>query len=97
VEIDLVGFNLYRSTALSTTPLEGEYQRLNETLIPSQAPGGMQGASYEFSVPAAPGETCYYWLEAVMVGAGGEYADPVWFGPLQVTGNRLLFLPVIRR
>ncbi len=86
METDLVGFNVYRSATL-----EGERQRLNAALIPGQAPGSMSGASYEFSVPVAPGQNYFYWLEAIMTG------ETTWFGPVAATGNWQVYLPAVAR
>jgi hypothetical protein len=58
-EVGNLGFNLYRAE----TPAEPGAQ-INPVLIPSQAPGGTQGASYDYLDPSvAPGRTYYYWLE----------------------------------
>jgi uncharacterized repeat protein (TIGR01451 family) len=60
-EINLLGFNLYRSPAL-----EGPYVRLNTALIPGRNPGGLQGTAYEWwdsDVRAA--EYTFYRLEGV--------------------------------
>ena len=64
LEINMLGYNLYRSTTL-----DGEKVRLNPTLLPTGAIGGEGGASYEFiDLSVQPGETCYYWLEFVEIG-----------------------------
>lgn len=55
-EIDNIGFNLYRST----DPDEG-YIPLNETLIPSQAPGSMLGAYYAYADSAVEAGLIYYY------------------------------------
>lgn len=61
MELDNLGFNLYRS---STAALPDE--PLNASLIPSQAPGSSQGASYAWADHSAtPGTTYFYWLEDV--------------------------------
>ena len=52
--------------------------RLNDALIPSQAPGSGQGASYQwqdFAVDA--GVTYYYWLETVALNGSTEMHGPV--------------------
>lgn len=75
MEVDLLGFNLYRNTiaALPTTPL-------NSTLIPSQSPGGGQGASYEWvDGTVTAGTTYFYWVESV-AGSG----NPLITGPVSV-------------
>lgn len=58
-EFDCVGFNLYRSTSASAP------QTLL-SFVPSQAPGGTQGASYAWQdFDVTPGQTVYYWLEEI--------------------------------
>lgn len=60
-EIDNLGFNLYRGLADG-----GPWTQLNPALIPSQAPGGSQGFSYEYRDTAVlPDTTYYYLLESV--------------------------------
>jgi uncharacterized repeat protein (TIGR01451 family) len=62
-ELDNLGFHLYRGE----TP-EGEYVRLNESLIPSQNPGSPVGAAYAWlDRDVQPGRTYYYKLEDVDV------------------------------
>lgn len=62
-EIDNLGFHLYRSE--SGQP-GSYYTRLNEHLIPSQAPGGSTGAFYEWVDPdVVPGQTYHYLLEDI--------------------------------
>ena len=66
-ELGNQGFNLYRSTSLT-----GPRTQLNGALIPSQVPGGVQGAGYDWtdSSDLVAGTTYYYWLEHVsMTGA----------------------------
>lgn len=74
-EIDNLGFNLYRGLADG-----GPWTQLNPTLLPSQAPGGSQGFSYEYRDTAvAPGATYYYLLESVdLAGATAQH------GPISV-------------
>lgn len=58
-EINTLGFNLYRSTNPDNLGTQ-----LNSDLIPSQSPGGGQGAYYEWADDeVAPTITYYYWLE----------------------------------
>jgi hypothetical protein len=72
-----LGFNLYRS---ESPELLGE--RLNETLIPSQAPGEGMGASYAFlDGTILPGVTCYYTLEDVDVAGRSTGHGPVTVTP----------------
>jgi hypothetical protein len=59
MELDNVGFNLYRSTAAT-----GPYTRLNATLIPPQFPGEVMGGIYEWlDSDVQPGLIYYYKLE----------------------------------
>jgi hypothetical protein len=74
LEIDNLGFNLYRAETE-----DGAAIRINDNLIPSQAPGGLTGASYTYmDHSAAPYKTYYYWLEM-----------------LQIDGSRLRFGPIV--
>jgi len=60
-DFNTLGFNLYRATTQ-----DGERERLNSELIPTQTPGVPLGAVYTFFDPdVIPGETYYYWLEVV--------------------------------
>jgi hypothetical protein len=86
-EIDLLGFNLYRSSELG-----GERQRLNGTLIVAQWMGGLGGTTYEFdSAGLAPGSAYYYWLEVVSMDGDENY------GPVSVVGYHWTFVPLIVR
>lgn len=78
LEIDLAGFNLYRSTS----PDRG-YVRLNPTLVPSRASGSLAGAKYTWPDPAAqPNVSYYYRLEAVDLDGATSWHGPVWlFAP----------------
>jgi hypothetical protein len=68
-----VGFNLYRSELL-----DGEYVRLNDALIPSQAPGAVSGAVYVWhDTHVHPGVVYYYKLEEVEVGGLRRYYGPI--------------------
>ncbi len=73
IEVNNVGFNLYRSDAT-----DGPYTPLNETLIPSQAPGSMQGATYTWRDEAViPGHTYFYQLEDIDVNGTHTYHGPI--------------------
>jgi hypothetical protein len=86
-EVDLLGFNLYRSESL-----EGERTLLNAALIPSGSFGGLNGGSYEFAdMAAGPGATYYYWLEVVEVGRT-SMIDPV-----SVNTPHVVYMPVVVR
>ncbi|HSJ56236.1 MAG TPA: hypothetical protein VLC95_03595, partial [Anaerolineae bacterium] len=88
-EIDSLGFNLYRSDHAS-----GPYIQLNDTLIPSQAPGLPTGATYAWSDAAvAAGVTYYYQLEAVDM-----RGRLVQLGPVSATPHAFRFyLPLLTR
>lgn len=59
MEIDNVGFNLYRATSV-----DGPSTRLNDALIPAQHPGATFGAAYEWiDGDVEPGMTYVYRLE----------------------------------
>ncbi len=59
-----LGFNLYRTDSANVLP--GPGQRLNASLIPSQSPGDLWGATYTYlDETAASDGTYYYWLEAI--------------------------------
>ncbi len=71
-EVDNLGFNLYRAPAPDSAPA-----RMNDELIPSQAPGG-GGADYEYlDEMVAVGETWFYWLEGVDLNGGTNRYGPV--------------------
>ena len=60
-EINNLGFNIYREDKHSETK-----EKINPNLIPSQLPGGVEGAIYDFVDNSATfGESYTYWLEAI--------------------------------
>jgi len=76
-EVDNLGFNLYRADAP-----DGPYTKLNEELIPSQAPGSPVGAVYVWlDETVQVGQTYYYKLEDVDI-----HGHTTLHGPVQV-GN----------
>ncbi|MBN1139662.1 MAG: proprotein convertase P-domain-containing protein [Anaerolineae bacterium] len=80
-EIDNLGFNLYRAESP-----DGPYVRLNEELIPSQAPGSPVGAVYVWLDDAVQaGQTYYYMLEDVDV-----YGQTTMHGPVEVRAGPTL-------
>jgi hypothetical protein len=89
MEIDTLGFNVYRS--LSPDSGNGGL-RLNQALIPAQALGSVPGGSYEFlDDQIQAGARYYYWLEVV------NRDDTQLFGP-QYTGQLIaLYLPLVRK
>jgi hypothetical protein len=84
IEIDNVGFNLYRAQAP-----EGDWTCLNATLIPSQAPGSVVGATYTwFDEDVEAGATYYYKLEDVEVAGRRTLHGPISAqpgGPTSIT------------
>jgi hypothetical protein len=91
-ELDNLGFNLYRSDHAA-----GPYTQLNEVLIPSQAPGSMQGAVYTWEDRAvAAGTTYYYKLESV-----DSRGRPALYGPVTASPERVyryaVYLPLVSR
>ncbi len=86
-EQDTSGFNVYRAASP-----DGVRSLLTPSPIPSQAPGGLTGASYEFADSTAqPGITYYYWIETV------ESTGSAWSQSLQGLLNYYILLPVIKR
>lgn len=74
-EIDLVGFNMWRSPGLN-----GEFKKRNASLIPAQNPGGLPGSAYTYTDAKLETKIEYaYKLEAVNKDGGSE-----WFGPITV-------------
>jgi uncharacterized repeat protein (TIGR01451 family) len=73
MELDNVGFNLYRSTAAA-----GPYTRLNATLIPPQFPGEIMGGYYEWlDTDVQPGVTYFYKLEDIDIKGVSTFHGPV--------------------
>ena len=85
-EVELVGFNIYRSDAP-----DGVKQRLNTGMLPAQKPGEMIGATYQFSDKVEQGQHYYYWLELITTD-GTEQIDPV-----VLNTNYWILLPSIFR
>ena len=88
-EIDNLGFNLWRSAHA-----KDGYERVNRTLIPSQALG-TGGASYEYVDHDVPAGTWYYKLETISTTGRTDG----WYGPVsvEVRGARewYIYLPFI--
>ena len=73
MEIENVGFNLYRSTSPN-----GPYIKLNDTLIPSQSPGSVWGAVYTWlDEDVETGVTYYYKLEDIEIGGARTFHGPM--------------------
>ena len=91
-ELDVAGFNLYRSERA-----DGGFSRINPDFIPSQAPGALTGADYVWTDRTArPGQVYFYQLEAVNTGGPGTF-----FGPIAcqapALSPRSIFLPFVRK
>jgi hypothetical protein len=84
-EVDLVGFNIYRSDSQ-----DGAKQKLNSEIISAQNAGQLIGANYQFNDNVTQGQHYYYWLELVMTGAN-KFIEPV-----VVDTNYWNLLPAIR-
>jgi hypothetical protein len=71
-EVNLAGFNIYRSNSP-----DGPYAKLNETLIPA-SPDPVTGGSYSYTDSAAePGVTYYYKLEDVELDGTATKHGPI--------------------
>ena len=87
LELDAIGFNLFRAT-----DPDGELVQINPELIPSQAFGGLMGASYEFiDRDVQTGQTYYYWLEFI------DIEGKTVFGPMQAILQFGIYLPLVTR
>jgi hypothetical protein len=86
LEIDILGYNLYRATSLL-----GTRTKINSALIPSNPDGILMGGSYDFVDADLEGGTHYfYWLEAV-----GQYNTT--FDPTEATAPYVVYVPIILR
>jgi len=75
-EIDNLGFNIHRANTS-----EGLWEQVNLTLVPSQAPGALFGATYEWvDENVTPGEIYLYRLEDVDI-----YSMSTFHGPISTT------------
>jgi uncharacterized repeat protein (TIGR01451 family) len=73
IEINNVGFNLYRNTS----PDE-PHNKINDTLIPSQSPGSIFGATYTWvDEDVKTNVTYYYKLEDIEVGGRRTFHGPI--------------------
>ena len=86
-EVDNVGFSVYRAESPT-----GARIKLNDELIPSQAPGSPIGAIYEFpDATAEQGRYYYYWLENVDI-----YGQTALYGPKgAIIGSVRIYLPLV--
>lgn len=82
MELNNLGFNLYRGIEGSRAPII----KINDQLIPAQAPGSGSGAYYEYRDHSVrkglrrPGRPYLYWLEDV-----DTNGVKTWYGPVSVT------------
>jgi hypothetical protein len=89
-ELDNLGFNLYRSEAL-----DGDYVRLNQSLISGQHPGSPEGAVYTWQdVDVSPGVAYYYKLEDLDLHGGRRFHGPVW-ATARIEGAYLIHVPLV--
>ncbi len=87
-EIDLVGFNIYRSKDPG-----GERQKLNLDLLPPKHPGQMLGDHYTYEdLDVLPGQSYFYWVEAEK-----QLGAPETIGPQMANLGMLIYLPVVSR
>lgn len=78
LEVNTLGFNVWRSTAV-----DSGYAQVNDALVPAASPGGVIGGSYTFTDPnVMPGTTYYYKLEELEVGGARN-----WYGPTSTDGG----------
>lgn len=77
-EVDVLGFNLYRSTSV-----DGERTKHNSDLIHAGNPGEIKGQDYSFVDSDFDGgsDTLYYFLELVDLSEGSEFYGPVEIKP----------------
>ena len=77
LEIETLGFNLWRSTN------DSAYEQVNASLVPAAAPGGVMGGNYAFvDENVTLGETYVYKLEELEIGGARN-----WYGPVSTDGS----------
>ena len=94
LEIDSLGFNLYRSS----DPRD-DFTLLNLELIPVKNPGSILGSRYMWlDSTVSPGGTYYYILEEVDIYGKTESYGPIWvtLAPSASHGFQI-FLPLVNR
>jgi len=85
-EVDLLGFNIYRSRSLND---EGAI--LNDVLVPVKSLGGLVGNEYiYFDQTILAGESYYYWLEIVTLSGSDKLA------PIAVTTFYTIYIPLLK-
>lgn len=85
-ELDIFGFNLYRSTTLCMND-----EAINPDIIIATSPGGIEGSAYGYEDMTAKLSTdYYYWLEVMRI------SGPLMYGPVYISKIQgVLFLPVL--
>jgi hypothetical protein len=92
-EVDLLGFNIYRSNSSAS----GSFSQLNERLIPSRSPGSPVGATYEWvDAGVEAGQTYFYLLENLDVRGLVTRHGPV-SATLQPVALYQIYLPLVNR
>jgi hypothetical protein len=94
VELEVWGFNLYRSA----TGRWADAVRVNGRLIPSEGRGS-GGASYSFTdTSVSNGEGPYlYWLEEIELSGPGVLYGPATTEQLAANAQLRVLLPLIKR
>jgi hypothetical protein len=86
-EVELVGFNLYRSEASA-----GDKLKMNQALIPGKSAGSLTGNLYDYQDrEVEQGKIYDYWIELVMQNGSQE------FGPVRASISYRICLPVLGR
>ncbi len=83
-EVDLVGFNVYRSESLN-----GVKQKQNSSLLAAHNPGQLVGFDYQFVDSVSQGWHYFYWLELVFTNTNNQS------NPVDLTSNYIIYLPVL--
>ncbi len=87
-ELNLLGFNVYRSDAA-----DGVKVKLNGGMIPAQHAGQLLGGSYSYEdTGVQPGDIWFYWVEGVV-----QSGPPEWLGPQSANVLFRMMLPLINR
>jgi hypothetical protein len=85
-EVNLLGFNVYRSQSLA-----GPKEKLNTHLIEAKYSGQVMGTAYQFTQVVEMGQRFYYWLERVQT-RGRGFEEPV-----VVQADYQYFLPFVKQ
>jgi hypothetical protein len=90
LEIDTVGFNLWRSETR-----DGDYVQVNAVLIPAASPGGAWGGSYTYTDSDVTTRTTYYYkLHEIEIGGASNWYGPASTGTSGDNPNALTFSKV---